>query len=60
MISSHCDSTGTEERGVMGLDICMLAGFTQAILSCILMRLSDGSVAWQWPGAALPSSRSQL
>lgn len=55
MISPHCDSAGMEERGVVGMDICMPAGFTEAILSCILMRLSDcsenppSSVAWPKP-----------
>lgn len=64
MISPHCDIAGIEECGVLGIDICMLAGFTEAILSCILMRLSDCSenppscVAWQWPGASLLCSSS--
>lgn len=64
MISPHCDTAGMEERGVVGMDICRLAGFTEAILSCILMRLSDCSenppsrVAWQWPGAVFLCSNS--
>lgn len=30
-ISPHCDSERMEERAVVDTDICMLAGFTEAI-----------------------------
>lgn len=47
MISPHCDIAGIEECGVVGMDICMLAGFTEAILSCIFELHFDEAVRLQ-------------